>query len=80
MIFKPFPPTVTLKYFLDRSTESSKDGKELKFEVVSALVRQKPVLRETAGQRNTELLQEYCRKGAFYVPPYAEVGLEEMQR
>lgn len=71
---------VTLKYLVDRSTESNKEGKELKFELVSALVRQKQVLRDTAGEHATDLLLDYCKKGAFYVLPFMDVGMEEMQR
>ncbi|KAF2348126.1 26S proteasome non-ATPase regulatory subunit 5 [Trinorchestia longiramus] len=69
-----------LKYLVNRSTESSKEGKELKHEVVSALVQHSAVLSEEAGKSAYDALKAYAKQGPFFVQPYVEMGIDQIGR
>ena len=63
------------EYLLDRSTETNKEGKEAKFEVVSALA-EAPTSGEVFGRPYLLRLKEYVREGPFFVKVQSEVALE----
>ncbi|XP_018006629.1 26S proteasome non-ATPase regulatory subunit 5 isoform X2 [Hyalella azteca] len=67
--------TATLKYLLDRSTESCKEGKELKYAVAKALLCNPEVLSEEAGKQAYDAFKAYVKNGPFYVEPYVELGV-----
>ncbi|XP_043190894.1 26S proteasome non-ATPase regulatory subunit 5-like [Amphibalanus amphitrite] len=64
-----------VEYLLDRSTESSKEGRDAKYALVAALVTSRG-----AAQLPADLLSQlttYHEQGAFYVRAQTEVALEE---
>ncbi|KAF0295647.1 26S proteasome non-ATPase regulatory subunit 5 [Amphibalanus amphitrite] len=64
-----------VEYLLDRSTESSKEGRDAKYALVTALVTSRG-----AAQLPADLLSQlttYHEQGAFYVRAQTEVALEE---
>ena len=68
-------PAGFAEYLLDRSTESSKEGRDAKYAVVTSLVSSRG-----AAQLPTDLLSQlttYREQGAFYVRAQTEVALEE---
>ncbi|XP_077865343.1 26S proteasome non-ATPase regulatory subunit 5-like [Saccoglossus kowalevskii] len=63
------------EYILDRSTESEKLGKELKFDIVKVLV-ESPTTADIFGRPYLLRLKEYLREGPFYVKVQSEVAME----
>lgn len=63
------------EYLLDRSSEKTKEGKELKFSIVSSLANS-PTAAEVFGQPYMVQLKVYCAQGAFFVRAQAEVAME----
>ena len=63
------------EYLLDRSTETKKEGKESKYEVIKELA-EAPTSGEVFGRPFLLRLKEYVRDGAFYVKVQSEVALE----
>ncbi|GFR93137.1 26S proteasome non-ATPase regulatory subunit 5 [Elysia marginata] len=63
------------EYVLDRTTEHSKEGKEMKFEMVRALA-DSPTATDILGQPYVIHLHEYVNQGPFYVAAQSEVAME----
>jgi len=64
-----------LEYLLDRKTETDKAGKEMKYELISELVRS-PFSKEVFDKPFHLRLREYEREGPFYVQAQAAVAFE----
>jgi 26S proteasome non-ATPase regulatory subunit 5 len=64
-----------LEYLLNRTTESDKEGKEAKFEVVKTLV-ESPTSQEILGNVIMVRVKDYYREGPFYVQVQSEVAIE----
>ncbi|CAH1787157.1 unnamed protein product, partial [Owenia fusiformis] len=64
------------EYILNRSTENTKEGKELKFLIAKNLI-DSPSVPEIFGRPYLLRLREYHREGPFYVRAQAEVATEE---
>ena len=60
---------------MDRTTETNKTGKELKYELILELVRS-PFSKEVFEKPFYLRLQEYKREGPFYVRTQAGVAFE----
>ena len=69
------PPAGFAEYLLDRSTESSKEGRDAKYAVVAALVSSRGSSQLPADLRAQ--LTTYHEQGAFYIRAQTEVALEE---
>ena len=65
-----------LEYLLDRKTERTKDGKELKYGIVCSLVSSKTAER-VFGSPSYLKLRKYEREGPFYVQTEGVVAFEE---
>ncbi|XP_072015580.1 26S proteasome non-ATPase regulatory subunit 5-like [Amphiura filiformis] len=63
------------EYLLDRSTETDKEEKEAKFDVIKALA-EAPTSGEIFGRPFLLRLKEFVREGAFYVKVQSEVAFE----
>ena len=75
-----FSSAAVVQYLLKRSTDSNKEGKEVKYELITALLKHEDVLRETLGGPVTKALHTYHKQGPLYVEPYVETALEELRR
>lgn len=64
-----------LEYLLDRSTETTKEGKECKFALVEALIKS-PIIEDIYNVEAMFQLREYYKMGPFYVPTEASVVYE----
>uniref|UniRef100_T1J7S9 26S proteasome non-ATPase regulatory subunit 5 n=1 Tax=Strigamia maritima TaxID=126957 RepID=T1J7S9_STRMM len=64
-----------LEYILDRNTEGDKEGKDLKFEIISILVSS-PTSQEIFGTNGMLKLKEYYKQGPYYVFAHAEVAVD----
>nr|KAG5705807.1 hypothetical protein BaRGS_027466 [Batillaria attramentaria] len=64
------------EYLLDRAIESTKEGKEAKFEVVKALA-ESPTVTQIFGNPYYVQLRDFCREGPFFIRAQAEVAFEE---
>lgn len=63
------------EYLLDRSTEKTKEGKEVKYEIIATLANS-PTVRDIFGDPYYVQLKTYCSEGPFYVRAQAEVAME----
>ncbi len=63
------------EYLLNRSTESTKEAKEEKYNVVQTLV-ESPTVQEVFGQPYYTKLRLYEKEGPFYVLTEAAVAFE----
>ena len=59
-----------LEFIINRNSESNKEGKELKFELIKQLLAQKEVVSEVCLDATIIKLQEYRGQGPFYVQPF----------
>ncbi|ESP04905.1 hypothetical protein LOTGIDRAFT_211712 [Lottia gigantea] len=64
------------EFLLNRSTETSKEGRDSKYQVIKAIF-ESPTVSEIFGDRFYVKVAEYCNQGAFYVRAQAEVAMEE---
>ena len=64
------------EFLLDRSTESSREGKEAKYEIINTLSTS-PTIIEVFGRPFYVRVREFCNQGAFYVRAQADIAFEE---
>ena len=65
------------EFLLDRAVETTKEGKDAKFQVVKVLA-ESPTMTDVFGRPYYVQLMEFFRQGPFYVRAQAEVAFEEM--
>ncbi|CAL1545585.1 unnamed protein product [Lymnaea stagnalis] len=63
------------EYLLDRSTEHTKEGKDVKFELIKILAHS-PTAPDIFGRPYHVKLTEYFNQGPFYVVAQSEVAME----
>ena len=66
------------EFLLDRSTETSKEGKEDKYDIVKTLV-DSPTAMEIFGRVYFMKIREYHNEGPFYVKVESSVAFERDQ-
>lgn len=65
------------EFLLDRSIETTKEGKDAKFQVVRVLA-ESPTVTDVFGRPYYVQLMEFFHQGPFFVQAQAEVAYEEM--
>ncbi len=63
------------EYLLNRSTETEKEGKEGKYEIVKTLV-ESPTTMDVMGRVYLVKLKEYVREGPYFVRTESAVAME----
>lgn len=66
-----------VEYLLDRRTENSKEGKELKFKIMCTLSAS-PSTETVFGSPSLVKFKTYVLEGPFHVAEEASVAMEEM--
>ncbi|ELU07419.1 hypothetical protein CAPTEDRAFT_92649, partial [Capitella teleta] len=66
------------EYLIDRSTENTKEGKEMKFAIVKALV-DSPTAMDVFGRVYFVRLREFINEGAFYIRVESSVAFESAE-